>query len=60
MRFTKADEISWLVYMSKMRLREDKIVLYKNTGKISTGNGEDLFKLKANFGSRKNGFNRCE
>ena len=49
-----------LFILAKWRLREDKIVLCKYTSEKSKGNGEELFKIKANFGSRTNGSNHCE
>jgi len=58
MHFTEVNEISWLVCPSKMKSERRYDFLYKYIGKISIGNGEQLFK--ANFGSRTNGSNHCE
>lgn len=42
--------------LTKQRLRRDMIILYKHVKGINVKEGEELFKLKDNPGTRANGY----
>lgn len=42
--------------LTKQRLRRDMIILYKHIKGINVKEGEELFRLKYNAGTRANGY----